>query len=446
MRRSSLFGHVAELIDLVVSAHQPADNTVREYFRQRHYLGSHDRRFIAEYLYGTLRHYTRLQILFDQTIANVREGIRLKRAPGIGLCATYALHVVGEEAASLEPDIAGLWRTATPDIDPSVLLRSLQTAVLPKEILADPVRRIATEYSMPGSVVEEWVDRFGAQEAERLCQASNEPAPTTLRVNTLRCTVDECHDTLTAAGVESRRAVLAPHGLVLGKRMFAEGIRAFKEGFFEIQDEGSQLISLLTRAQPGQNIVDACAGAGGKTLHLGALMKNSGALLAMDTTPERLKNLRLRASRAGVTIIREVVVGDRQPPPEDWIGTADALLIDAPCSGIGTFRRNPGAKLLFSETFVSAVSRTQSEILDRHSSLLKPGGNLVYSTCTMLRRENEQIIDQFLQMHRNYEVCSAPEILRRQGVSIVEPGHFLLLLPHRHGTDGFFAAVLKKLA
>lgn len=446
MRRSSLFGHIAELLDLVVSSRHPADSVVKEFFQLRRYLGSHDRRFISEYLYGILRNYNWLAALIRLAVAGLRDDIRMDRISAVGLCAAYALRVSGEEVVTLEPDIAGLWRTVTLDIDPTLLLKALQRAELPADILADPVRRIAVEQSLPEPIVREWIGRFGQEEGETLCRAMNEPAPTFLRVNTLRCTVEECMEALSAEGVVTRRTSLSPHGLVLEKRVNVQGIRAFREGFFEVQDEGSQIISLLTGAGPGQSVVDACAGAGGKTLHMGMLMQNSGTILALDTGGERMRNLRLRAERAGVTIIKEAILGDGEPRPEGWDGFADSVLVDAPCSGVGTFRRNPGAKLHFSESFVSSVSRAQSDILEQSAAFLKPGGQLVYSTCTILRKENEEVVNRFLALHPEFKLLPAQEMLRRNGVALENQGPFLLLLPHRHGTDGFFAAVLRKVA
>jgi 16S rRNA (cytosine967-C5)-methyltransferase len=444
MRRSSLFGHIAELLGLVVSSRHPADSIVREFFQQRRYLGSHDRRFISDYLYGILRHHSRLATLVRIAVAGLRDDIRMDRIPAVGLCAAYALRVAGEESVSLEPDIAGLWRTVTPDIDPTLLLKALQRAELPEDILADPVRRIAVEQSLPEPIVREWIGRFGPEEGENLCRAMNEPAPTFLRVNTLRCSVDECMASLSAEGVATRRTQLSPHGLVLEKRLNVQGIRAFRDGCFEVQDEGSQIISLLTGAGPGQKVVDACAGAGGKTLHMAMLMQNSGAILALDSGEGRMRNLRLRAARAGVSIITEAILAGGKPLPEGWEGAADAVLVDAPCSGIGTFRRNPGAKLQFSESFVSSISRAQYEILDRSAAFLKSGGHLVYSTCTIFMKENEDIVTRFLGHHPEFELLPAQEMLLRSGVALDNAGPCLLLLPHRHGTDGFFAAVFRK--
>jgi 16S rRNA (cytosine967-C5)-methyltransferase len=444
MRRSSLFGHVAELLDLILSSRQPADTIVKDFFRRRHYLGSRDRRFISEHLYDILRHHTYLDVLCRRALAEIGSDVRLRQFPAIGLCAAYAVHIEHEALSSLEPDVAGVWRTSTSDINPSAFLTALKNAVVPAEAISDPARRLSVLYSFPESVVKEWVERFGAQEGEELCRTSNVPAPTTLRVNTLRGSVADCQGALAREKIEAERTRLSPHGLMLAKRVNIQTLRAFKEGFFEPQDEGSQLISLLTGVRAGDRVVDACAGAGGKTLHLAALMQNKGALLAMDTSEDRLKNLRVRAARAGVTIVEAIVAGDRRSLPAAWIESADAVLVDAPCSGVGTFRRNPGAKLQFSPSLVSSINRTQAEILDRAALLVRPGGRLVYSTCSLLRSENEEIVETFLARHTDFSLLTGSEILRSAGVSLDEPGPYLLLMPHRHGTDGFFAGVMRR--
>ncbi len=180
MRRSSLFGHTAELLDQILTSHQPADALVREFYRKRHYLGSRDRRFISDLLYGVLRHHDRLAFLLRTALAMVRPDVTAGRLPTIGLSAAYALRVLGESPETLLPDIAGLWRTATADVDPYVLLKALAGAEIPPEVLSDPVRRIALEQSFPEFAVREWCARFGTDDAEALCAASNLPAPTTL--------------------------------------------------------------------------------------------------------------------------------------------------------------------------------------------------------------------------------------------------------------------------
>jgi 16S rRNA (cytosine967-C5)-methyltransferase len=444
MRRSSLFGHTAELLERILISRQPADNVAREFFRTRHYLGSRDRRFIADYLYGILRHHDRLAFFLRRALAEVRPDVSIGRPPAIGFCAAYALHVLGEAEEALLPDVAGLWRMVTTEIDPAAFLRALAGSKIPDDILSDPCMRIALAQSMPEFIVREWVERYGAVEAEALCVASNSPAPTAVRVNRLRTDPESCRQALVREGVSVRRGTLAPDALMLEKRCNLPGLRLYRDGWVEVQDEGSQLLALLLQAKPGDRVVDACAGAGGKTLHLGAIMENRGSILSLDVDNERLKSLRLRAARAGVTIAEPCVTTREGVPLPSWEQGADAVLVDAPCSGVGTFRRNPGAKYLASGEIVQSLHAVQGGILRQAARYVRPGGRLVYSTCSLLRSENEQIVEEFLSGGEDFHLLPAPRLLRGIGVPIEGEGLTLALFPHRHFTDGFFAAVMER--
>jgi 16S rRNA (cytosine967-C5)-methyltransferase len=207
-----------------------------------------------------------------------------------------------------------------------------------------------------------------------------------------------------------------------------------------MQDEGSQVLSMLLEARPGMTVLDACAGGGGKSLHIAAMMQNRGKIIALDVDAKKLENLVTRSRRAGVTIATAEVV------PEDADSTAvppaDAVLIDAPCSGVGTFRRNPGAKLLCTEEYSLSLSRRQRALVERYAPSVRSGGRLVYSTCTLLRRENQDVVAEFLSLHPEFSLISAADILLRQGVRCPGQETCLELLPHRTGTDGYFAAVM----
>jgi 16S rRNA (cytosine967-C5)-methyltransferase len=313
-------------------------------------------------------------------------------------------------------------------------------------LFEDPVRRLSLEFSFPEFIVDEWVRRFGEEETRALCTALNAQAPTVIRANTLKATRDRCAARLAEEGVKTQPTRYSPFGLVLHKRVSVTSLASFKEGWFEMQDEGSQLLSLLLEAEPGQIVVDACAGGGGKSLHLAMLMRNEGMIHAFDVDQARLDNMRPRLARSGVTIVHLHPAerdGDLVSVPA---GTADAVLVDAPCSGVGTFRRNPGAKLRVSDAYVQQMHTTQRAVLDRFAGLVRRGGRLVYSTCTLLQKENEEIVEEFLSGHREFELLSAAEVLGRQGISLADADPFLLLLPHRTGTDGFFGAVMRRRA
>jgi 16S rRNA (cytosine967-C5)-methyltransferase len=441
MRRSSLFGHTAELLDLVLASRQPADILARQFFRDRRYLGARDRRFIADRLYDILRYHDRLAFFLGRALVAASPGGMPGRMPGIGLCAAHAIHLMGESPETLLPDVAGIWRTVSSDVDPAVLLQALKGAEVP-QTFSEPGDRLALLYSMPKFIVREWLERF--EDAEALCAASNAPAPTTLRVNRLRMDREACRSGLAQEGVPARLGVLAPDALVLEKRCNLPGLRAYREGWIEVQDEGSQLIGILLRPKPGERIVDFCAGGGGKTLHMAAMMENRGVILSLDIAQERLKSLEGRAVRAGVSIAEVRVTSSPDP---SWEESADGVLVDAPCSGTGTLRRNPGAKLHLSAEGVRSLHDVQCAVLRGGAGYVRPGGRLLYSTCSLLRSENEQVVEEFLASRGDFRLLSPLLPLREAGVGLGGGDDLTLtLLPHRHGTDGFFGALMERSA
>ncbi len=442
MKRSSLFGHVIELHDIIRAGKRPADVVVSEFFRSRHYLGSKDRRFISDIVYGLVRNFKLTQVYAEEVLHLLNGPVFPKGIPSVVSIAVYCVRILDEKPADLLPDISGLWRVYIPDIDCQTFLDAVVIASLPVLIEQDDAKRIATHFSFPESIVREWVEQSGTKEAELLCASLNSPAPISIRVNLLASSVVDCIAALSAEGIEVQRAALSPVGLKLSKRINAQASPSYKRGLFEMQDEGSQLLSMLAEPTSGMTVVDACAGGGGKTLHLAALMNNGGSLIAIDVEEQRLRNIHERLRRAGVSNAKTWLASRDQQILKGLHGKADVVLIDAPCTGVGTFRRNPGAKLTFTETFLETVARTQREVLEEYSAMVRPGGRLVYSTCTLLRKENEDQVSSFLTRHPDFELLSAPSILRQQGVHVASETPFLKLLPHKTTTDGFFAAVM----
>lgn len=442
MKRTSLFGHVIELHDIIRGGKRPADVVVKEFFRSRHYLGSKDRRFISEMVFGLVRNF-KLTSVYAEEVRRLLSGSRF---PGVTASvdsiAVYCVKILDEKPADLFPDIAGLWRVYVPDVNCEAFLGTLALASLPASIEQDTIQRIVTRFSFPESIVGEWVDRFGAEEAELLCASLNSPAPISIRANTLVTSVVDCIAALWTEGIGAQRTSLSPVGMTLVKRFNAQASPSYKRGYFEMQDEGSQLLSMLAGAAPGMTVVDACAGGGGKTLHLAALMNNGGTLIAVDVEEQRLQNIHERLHRARVTNAKTYFASRDREVLNNLHRKADVVLIDAPCTGTGTFRRNPGAKLTFTDAFVDTVARTQQTVLDEYSAMVRPGGRLVYSTCTLLKRENEDQVSSFLMRHGDFELLPAPAILQQQGVNVESKTPFLTLLPHKTTTDGFFAAVM----
>ncbi|MFN0156803.1 MAG: RsmB/NOP family class I SAM-dependent RNA methyltransferase, partial [Bacteroidota bacterium] len=296
MKRSSLFGHIIEILDEVRTSKSPADQIVRDFFRTRHYLGSKDRRVISEILFGILRN---MRFLEETLLAAEPSVGSFRRIPVILLVVAWELKFSRASIDALLPEVSGLWRVYVPELTCEETLAKVSIVDLALSIEPDPVRRIAIQHSFPDELVREWLERFGETETGVLCGSLNEAAPITIRVNTLKTNAALCGEELLREGIESHPTKLAPDGLILAKRINTQALASFKQGLFEMQDEGSQIISLLTGANPGMTVVDACAGGGGKTLHLAALMQGQGRLVAVDVQERRLNNIRERLRRAG---------------------------------------------------------------------------------------------------------------------------------------------------
>jgi 16S rRNA (cytosine967-C5)-methyltransferase len=438
MKLSSLVGHVLELFDLIERRKEPADAVAKEFFRERRYLGAKDRRFIADTVFDMLRHHHKIHFFAEEASRQ----LHLPSLSPIALYIAYATRIRNEERADVLSAVESSWRFAFPRTKCEQFFRAVEAVRIPATIQDDPVRRLALEYSFPEFILSEWMTRFGEEETARLCAALNQQAPVVVRVNTLKATREECRARLVREGVECEPTTLSPFGLVLKKRINAQALSSFKDGWFEMQDEGSQLLSLMLEPKPGHTVVDACAGGGGKTLHIAALMNNKGCLYASDVDEMRLRNVLPRLTRAGVTVATLLHAEKDKERLAALVGTADSVLVDAPCSGIGTFRRNPGAKLTVTEAYVERMARTQQSILETYAPLVRSGGRLVYSTCTLVRKENEEIVENFLQRHPEFALVDAPALLRNYGVEADFSSHYLLLLPHRTQTDGFFAATM----
>lgn len=309
--------------------------------------------------------------------------------------------------------------------------------------LADPLERLAVGASFPDFLVRRFVDEYGLAGAGALCAALNQRAPLTVRANRIKCSREELAARLEALGIGSRPTPLAAHGLVLDTRQNVYSLAPFRDGWMELQDEGSQLIAELCAPPPRGTVIDACAGAGGKSLALAALLGNAGRVVAYDVSAVKLEELRKRARRAGLTNLGATAV-----PPEgglpDTARPADRLLLDVPCSGTGALRRNPEARWRLTEQDLDELRAKQRSILETYAPLCAEGGRLIYATCSVLREENDQVISAFLEGHPAFEPVPAKEILGRERALALGDGEALRLLPHVHGTDGFFARVLRR--
>jgi len=430
VKKSSLIGHVVELYADVVGSSKPADHLIDIFFRSRKYLGSRDRRFIAETLYGMLRHKKRIEWILSSSD---------KKNLILYSCIAYLLLENKETKESLAGEV---------DVSEDVLGR-LHDAVSVEPIFENDITTLATKYSFQEWMIAEWMKQYEKDDIEQLCSMLNTQAPTTIRVNTIKTSVDECQKLLLQEGIETERTRLSPFGLHLKKRVNLFQLQAFKDGFCEVQDEGSQLLSLLVDPKPRSKVIDACAGAGGKSLAMASVMNNRGEIFAMDIHSFRLEDLRKRIRRSGVEIVRITPIRENKEITE-LLGMADNVLVDAPCSGTGTLRRNPGMKWSVTEQMVEEMHRKQLSILTLNARYVKINGRLVYATCSMMKRENEEVVETFLSENPNFELLQPSTILERYAkhgshqLATLANNKYFQLFPHTHNTDGFFAAVMKR--
>lgn len=354
---------VVQALDSIFSGKRYADKVIEKVLKSNPKWGARDRRFIAETTYDIVRWYLLLKRVTDA------KGDDYWRLLG-GWCALNGVDLPAwEEFKGINPN-----------------------KVRDEEQKARAVRRVRE--SIP-----EWLDELGEQELGKLwdkeLQSLNEEADVVLRVNTLKISKRELHDRLEEEEVFTEILDAFPDALVLEERQNVFGTSAFKEGLFEVQDAASQLIAPFLRIEPGMRVIDACAGAGGKTLHLAALMKNKGRIVAMDVEQWKLDELSKRARRAGVSNMETRFI-ESSKTVKRLENSADRLLLDVPCSGLGVLRRNPDAKWKLSLDFIAKVKELQQHIINDYCLMLKPGGLMVYSTCSILSSENEKQVKQFL--------------------------------------------------
>jgi 16S rRNA (cytosine967-C5)-methyltransferase len=404
----------AAAIGALLACAQPADAVLSRFFRARPKLGMRERAFIAEASYGVLRHLRSLEHL---------AGGRAPRPLLLAWLARYGGHNLRE----FEPF------TST---DERAWLKEIKAA----DLAALPA---AVRQELPDWLYERLRAIYGDR-LDALAAALHKPAPLDLRVNTLRARRDEVRARLLNDGLAAQPTPWSPWGLRLKGKPAINRHPLYLEGMIEVQDEGSQLLSLITEARRGEMVCDFCAGAGGKTLALGAMMKNTGRLYAFDVSERRLARLKPRLARSGLSNVHpQHIANEHDTRIKRLIGKFDRVLVDAPCSGLGTLRRNPDLKWRQTPQTVAELTVKQAGILRAAADLVKPGGRLVYATCSLLPEENEDIVAAFLRERPDYHLVPVGPILAAQR-SALNMDDVLRLDPNLHGTDGFYAAVLKR--
>lgn len=415
------FAQLEQLVAAVLQLDTPADLVMSRFFKDHPKLGSRDRNFFAESAWAVLRNRS-----WYNHLASSGSGSLNRRYTLLAVLDQFGPEAIERELTEQERE----WLAHV------ALVRSAQV---------DPVVR----ESVPDWLFQEWVAQLGNQEALACAKSMNESAPLDLRVNTLLAKPEDVMTELAAQGIEGQPSPLIPEAIRLSGKPSLHRTQAFQKGWVEVQDLGSQLLAKLVAPKRGQFIVDFCAGAGGKTLAIGAALKNTGRLYALDISATRLARFKPRLVRSGLSNVwPSAISGPTDDRVKRLFGKADAVLVDAPCSGLGTLRRNPDLKWRMSAQRVHGLLDQQAEILASAAKLVKPGGRLVYATCSPIARENQGIVDAFLGEHPEFRRVSCQEVLESQRIELpadwraVSDSGDLMLWPHRTGTDGFYAACL----
>jgi 16S rRNA (cytosine967-C5)-methyltransferase len=418
MHPNALLELTTELIHRVLQLQHAADGVVSDFFRQHRALGTRERHTLAETTYSVLR-----KRLLYQHLAQSGKGEMERRLA--------VLAWQGNE---------GFLRAALSETEQQWLaqVNAVDQSSLPEKL----------RHNLP-----EWLaTRLQAEHGDQfwpLVEAMNVAAPLDLRVNTFKAKRADVQAAFSAEGIEALPTPFSPLGLRIQGKPALHKLDVFLRGDVEVQDEGSQLLALMTGAKRSEMVADFCAGAGGKTLALGAEMRNTGRLYAFDTSGHRLAALKPRLARSGLSNVYPVQIAhERDERIKRLAGKLDRVLVDAPCSGLGTLRRNPDLKWRQTPESVDELRVKQAAILGSAARLLKKGGRLVYATCSLLEAENEEIARAFSAEHdADFAIVAAADVLEKAHVAQAETlvrGSYLRLWPHRHGTDGFFAAVWER--
>jgi 16S rRNA (cytosine967-C5)-methyltransferase len=303
---------------------------------------------------------------------------------------------------------------------------------------------LAIEHSHPQWLVNKWLDYFGRAETEALMRANNEIAPLVLRVNPCKSSREALLALLLKSGVSAVTTRWSPVGVWVKSGPPVDQLPGFQEGFFQVQGEASQLVGYLLSPQRGERILDACAAPGGKTTHIAELMADTGEVIALDKSEKGVERIRENIARLGLVSVCAATGDASHPLPVELHGPYDRILVDAPCSGLGTLRSHPEIKWHRIESDIKRLGRLQRHIVNQVVHYLKVGGVLVYSTCTLTKDENEDVVEEFLEHHKEFVLEDPASYLPEEAGSLVR-GSYYMALPHRHNTDGFFAVRMRKL-
>ncbi|HST00673.1 MAG TPA: RsmB/NOP family class I SAM-dependent RNA methyltransferase [Usitatibacter sp.] len=407
---------IVDALTVILPARAPADAQLRTFFREHKSLGGRDRALVADVVYASLRRRRMLEHVTPRAMPREIALATLVKLMGVGISQIESI---------LKPEERE-WLTK---------LKALDLDTLPFELRAD----------LPDWVLSRLAPRASQDEILALARSLQQPAPLDLRVNTLKAPREGVLDRLEYDELAAAPTRYSPIGVRVRDKPVLNTHPMFLDGAVEVQDEGSQLLGMLVEPKRGEMVVDFCAGAGGKTLQMGAAMNSTGRLYAFDVSDKRLANLAPRLKRSGLSnVFPQRIAHENDAKVKRLRGKIDRVLVDAPCTGLGTLRRNPDLKTRQDESALAELNAKQRAILAAAATLVKPGGRLVYGTCSLLSEENEGIVTEFLAAHPDFELVPARDALERQGVKIPGMGEYLRLFPHVHDTDGFFAAVMER--
>jgi 16S rRNA (cytosine967-C5)-methyltransferase len=407
---------VIQALRAILPLAHPADTTLRYFFKDQR-IGSNERELVAETVFGVLRH----RMLLEHACAENTTPRRMALA--------WLFRFDGYNLRELEPVLKH---------------GEMEWLATVKGIKVEDLS-LAVQAELPEWLVEKMRASYSDEEILTIGISMQQAAPLDIRVNTLLAKRDDVLKQLHSKNIAATATPWSPIGIRLREKIPINRDPLFTEGKIEVQDEGSQLLGFLLAPRRNDMVVDFCAGAGGKTLMLSAMMNSQGRLYAMDVSEKRLANLKPRLKRSGASNIQPMLIAhENDLKVKRLAGKIDRVLVDAPCSGLGTLRRNPDLKFRQSPGSIEELTRKQAAILASASRLLKKGGRLVYATCSILPEENQQIVQAFLASHPEFVLLPASEALQQQKISL-EAIDYLELRPHIHNTDGFFAAILERI-
>lgn len=433
-RISATIEILTELNQALASAEQgftPADVLMKRYFRDRRYMGSKDRREVSRLVYGVIRHGGALEWRLEQA--------NLPGKPRNMLLLMLAT-LEGLSRAEIEVLFDGEGHAPKKlDIKEQMLIDGAQGGALETDDMPDWAR-----YNIPEFAVESFTAHY-AGGVPNLIAELNKEAPVDLKVNPLKTTREDVIFELDKLGYRAAPTPHSPLGVRMQQRAPLQGTKLIKDGLVEVMDEGSQIVAALADAQPGQVVIDFCAGAGGKTVAMAEQMKGEGTLYAWDVDGERLKQMVPRLKRADVHhVVMRKIAGERDAALKPYRNSADVVLVDAPCSGSGVWRRAPDSRWRYEKEDIEKFAAQQRSILQAASQCVKPGGRLIYATCSLYSAENDAIVQAFHVDNPAFGVAELSPLWEQFESYVDGVGNGIRALPHQHQTDGFFAMVLEK--